>query len=55
MGLLTGARNHPLSADYYCYTLNTVGENVVEINGSMDSVLAGIGRGIANADAGLAN
>lgn len=50
------ARNHPSSVHYYYrYTLSTAGENVVEVNGWMDSVLAGIGRGIAHGDVGLAN
>jgi len=50
------ARNHPSLVHYYCcYTLSTAGENVVEVNGSMDSVLMGIGKEIAHGDVGLAN
>lgn len=56
VGLPVAARNHPSSVHYYYrYTLSTAGENVVEVNGWMDSVLAGIGRGIAHGDVGLAN
>jgi len=40
---------------YYCYTLSTAGEDVVEVNFSMDSVLTDIERGIAHDDVGFAN
>ena len=56
MGLPEVVRNHLSSVHYYyCDILSTAGENVVEVTGSMDLVLAGNGRGIAHGGGGLAN